>query len=152
MIYFKKNNIPKSFVKKNITNIKVGAKYKFSLRYSKDIHNAFKKFTGDTSKIHTSKNFCLRNGFIDKIGYAFFLTSVFSKIYGMYFPGGNELCLKDTSNFKMPFYINDDLIFEITVFSKNNKLKIVNLKKKIINQNNDLIYDGESLLKLSLIK
>ena len=47
---------------------------------------------------------------LKKVGYAFLLTSALSKIYGIYFPGGNELCLHQTCNFKRPFFVNDTLM------------------------------------------
>ena len=92
----------------NIKQIKLGDKKKFGIKINKNLHHLFSKFSGDKSPLHTSKKFCEKNGFKDLVGYAFLIDCILSKIYGMYFPGGSELCLQHTSKFIKPYYINDD--------------------------------------------
>ena len=76
-----------------IKNIKIGLTNKFSLKVTEKLHNDFKKFSGDNSPIHSDFKFCKENNYKKKLGYAFLITSALSKIFGVYFPGGNELCL-----------------------------------------------------------
>ena len=88
-----------------IKNIKIGLTNKFSLKVTEKLHNDFKKFSGDNSPIHSNFKFCKENNYKKKLGYAFLITSALSKIFGVYFPGGNELCLHQSCNFKNPFFI-----------------------------------------------
>ena len=87
-----------------ISQIKIGTKRSFKIKITKKIHNQFKNFSGDKSPIHVSKKISKTNNFKNIIGYAFLLTAALSQIFGMYFPGGNELCLHQTCNFRKPFY------------------------------------------------
>ena len=135
----------------SINQIKVGDKKKFEIRITKKIHNSFSNFSGDKSPLHTSKNFCLKNNFKNLVGYAFLIECLMSKIFGMYFPGGSELCIQHTSKFLKPYYINDNLNIELLVSQKNLKAKLITIDTKIYTKN-DLIYEGETLFKLSLKK
>jgi len=135
----------------NIKQIKLGDKKKFGIKINKNLHHLFSKFSGDKSPLHTSKKFCEKNGFKDLVGYAFLIDCILSKIYGMYFPGGSELCLQHTSKFIKPYYINDYLNITITVTQKNFHAKLITLDVKI-NTRNNLIFEGETLLKLPLEK
>tara|TARA_B100000700_G_C14885740_1_gene780253 strand:+ start:289 stop:735 length:447 start_codon:yes stop_codon:yes gene_type:complete len=135
----------------SINKIKVGNKKKFGIKITKKIHKTFSNFSGDKSPLHTNKKFCLKNNFKDLVGYAFLIECLMSKIFGMYFPGGSELCVQQTSKFLKPYYINDNLDIELLVSQKNLKAKLITLDTKIYTKN-DLIYEGETLFKLSLKK
>ena len=135
----------------NINQIKVGDKKKFKIKITKKIHNSFSNFSGDKSPLHTSKKFCLKNNFKNLVGYAFLIECLMSKIFGMFFPGGSELCIQQTSKFLKPYYINDILKIELLVSQKNIKAKLITIDTKIFTKN-DLIYEGETLFKLSLTK
>ena len=135
----------------SIKKIKIGDKKKFGIKINKKIHNSFSNFSGDKSPLHTSKKFCLKNNFKNLVGYAFLIECLLSKIYGMYFPGGSELCIQHTSKFLKPYYINDNLNIELIVSQKNLRAKLITLDTKIYTKS-DLIYEGETLLKLSLNK
>ena len=74
-----------------------------------------------------------------------------SKIYGEYFPGGNELCLQHSEKFIKPYYINDFLIIKIKVIQKNTDAKLITLEINIKSKD-ELIYYAETILKLSLNK
>ena len=122
---------------------------KFSLKITEKLHNDFKEFSGDTSAIHNDIKFCKNN--FKKLGYAFLITSALSKIYGIYFPGGNELCLHQTCNFRKPFFINDNLLINLKVVQLNKSAKIISIYTEI-KVKKKLIFDGHSVLKLSLKK
>ena len=135
----------------NIEKIKIKEIKKFGIKITKKMHENFTKISGDRSLIHTDKKFSIKNGFKDKIGYAFLLSNILSKIYGEYFPGGNELCLQHSEKFIKPYYINDFLIINIKPVQKNNDAKLLTIEIKIKSKNN-LIYFAETILKLSLKK
>tara|TARA_Y100001970_G_scaffold36624_2_gene45246 strand:- start:1533 stop:1979 length:447 start_codon:yes stop_codon:yes gene_type:complete len=134
-----------------INQIKLGNKKKFGIKITKKIHNSFSKFSGDKSPLHKDRKFCKKNGFKNLVGYAFLIECLLSKIYGMYFPGGSELCLQHTSNFIRPFYINDYFDIELIVIQKNLKAKLITLNIKIYVKKN-LIFNGETILNLTLKK
>ena len=61
------------------------------------------------------------------MGYAFLITAILSKIYGMFFPGGTELCLKQICNFKKPFFLNDTLKINLKVIQINYEAKLLTI-------------------------
>lgn|SRR5210317_686342 len=135
----------------NIEKIKIKEIKKFGIKITKKMHENFTKISGDRSLIHTDKKFSIKNGFKDKIGYAFLLSNILSKIYGEFFPGGTELCLQHYEKFIKPYYVNDFLIIRIKVIQKNTTAKLITLEVNI-ESNNNLIYFAETILKLSLSK
>ena len=133
-----------------ISQIKIGTKRSFKIKITKKIHNQFKNFSGDKSPIHVSKKISKTNNFKNIIGYAFLLTAALSQIFGMHFPGGNELCLHQTCNFRKPFFINDILIFNLKVVQVNKPRKLLTIQINIFNQHGQLIFDGSTILQLAL--
>ncbi|MFZ4712630.1 MAG: MaoC/PaaZ C-terminal domain-containing protein [Bacteriovoracaceae bacterium] len=135
---------------KSISEISTGYVYEKSFEITNDLHRAFIQISGDDSPIHTDLAFCQRNGFDKVLGHAFLLTTLLSQIYGKHFPGGNELCLSHTTNFKKPFFISDILTFKITVTNINHSLELINTSVDVINQEHVKIFQGNGILKLSL--
>ena len=136
----------------SIDQVKIGDKKDYGIMITEDLHAEFGKFSGDHSPIHTDINFCKKNGYQDKIGYAFLLTTALSKIYGVHFPGGSELCLQQTCKFIRPYYVGELLKFTLKVLQKNDSAKTVTIKSQIKNPNGFTIFEGESILLLSLKK
>ena len=134
-----------------INNIKLNSVKKFKIKITNKLHRDYIKFTGDNSPIHTDIKFCKKNKFKKPLGHAFLLTSILSKIYGKYFPGGSELCLRQTCNFRKPFFVNDNLEIKIVPTKKNIKLRILEIRIIIIS-NKKIVFDGEALFQLSLSK
>ena len=75
---FKKKNFYK------INEIKLNDIHTYEVKISQKLHNGFKNFSGDKSPLHTSLKFCKKNGYKNKVGYAFLITAILSKIYGIY--------------------------------------------------------------------
>tara|TARA_B110000858_G_C17780847_1_gene464701 strand:+ start:1587 stop:2039 length:453 start_codon:yes stop_codon:yes gene_type:complete len=135
-----------------IKDLKLGTQKKFQIKITKKLHYDFSKFTGDKSLIHSSKKFCKANNFKSIVGYGFLITAILSKLYGMYFPGGSELCLQQTCNFKKPYYINDILVFKLKLTQINKFNKLVTIETRVLRNSKELIFEGNALLQLSLDK
>ena len=133
-----------------INEIKLNDTHTYKLKISQKLHNGFKNFSGDKSPLHTSLKFCKKNGYKRKVGYAFLITSILSKIYGMFFPGGTELCLKQICNFKKPFFLNDTLKIKLKVIQINYEAKLLTISIIIRNQKNSNIFEGETVFQLNL--
>ena len=135
---------------KLIDEISVGEKINYKILITEEIHNDFMKFSGDNSPIHSDKKFAQSNGYKERLGYAFLLTTILSKIYGTIFPGGSELCLKQEANFPNPYYIGDELEFNIEVINKNEDLKLLTVMTIVENQEKKVIFKGQGVFQLSL--
>mgnify|MGYP006118421865 FL=1 len=135
----------------SFNNLKINYNFKLSIVITNKILNQFTKISNDTSKIHTSLDYCRRNNYSKKMGYGFLITVILSNIYGTKFPGGMELCLNQECNFIRPYYINDKLIFDNYVVYKNKELGLLSIKNTVYRNNNEKIFEGKALLKIEFI-
>jgi len=134
----------------DINKIKLGDNTQLSILITAEMHNAFIALSGDNSPVHTSEGFALANGFKKTICHGFLLTTLLSKIYGTMLPGGSELCLTQSCQFKLPFYVDDELTFYVEVTDRNESLQLVTIKTHVKNQHNEIVFRGVSQMKLSL--
>jgi len=133
-----------------IEDVEVGKKIDHDIVITEALHRQFAELSGDRSPIHWDQLFCEKTRFKKKIGYAFLITAILSKIYGMIFPGGSELCMQQSCNFRNPFYIGDRLHFNLHVTHKNETAKTITIRTVVTNQENTKVFQGEALLQLSL--
>ena len=132
-----------------INDIKLNKPKRFSVVITKKLHEEFIKFSGDNSPIHQNIKFLKRKNFKEKMGHGFLITSILSKIYGKYFPGGTELCIKQTCFFRKPFFVGDRFQINIIPKKKNIKLKLLEIFVEIKVQKK-VIFNGEATFILNL--
>ena len=134
-----------------IQDIKLKRSKLFKVKITNKLHKEFIKFSGDDSPIHVSTNFLRRNHYKRKIGHGFLITSILSKIYGKYFPGGRELCVRQTCFFRKPFFVDDILKIKLTPQKKNINLKMLEVSVEV-KVKRKIIFNGEVTFILSLIR
>jgi len=132
-----------------IKDIKLNQSKRFKINITKKLHEEFIKFSGDNSPIHHNIKFLKRNNYRKKMGHGFLITSILSKIYGKYFPGGRELCIRQTCFFRSPFFVGDIFQIKIVPKKKNVKLKLLEVFVEIKVKKN-IIFNGEATFILSL--
>jgi len=136
---------------KNFNQIKTNKKIILKVKYTKKMHDNFAILSGDTSPIHQKKSFSKKFGYKNLLGYGFFINVILSNILGMIFPGGNDLCINQISNFKKPFFINDTLFFYLTTVNKNKKNKVLNINIEVTNQKKEKIFFGSVISFLKFL-
>ena len=67
--------------------IKTGDKYRHEVTYTQEGVIAFAEITGDKNPIHLDPEFAAKTPFGRPIVHGFLSASVFSKVFGMLFPG-----------------------------------------------------------------
>tara|TARA_B100000315_G_C14329376_1_gene474554 strand:+ start:225 stop:653 length:429 start_codon:yes stop_codon:yes gene_type:complete len=133
---------------KSFSEIKAGDKEEFEVTVDESIHDAFSKISGDYSPIHCDEEFSSKTKFGKKIGYAFFLTSLLSRFYGEYLPGGSSVCIKQDANFMKPFFIGDKIKIVGEVVSKIESTKFVEIKTEIYKDNKEVIFRGNGIVQI----
>ena len=71
--------------------IKTGDKYRHEVTYTQEGVIAFAEITGDKNPIHLDPEFAAKTPFGRPIVHGFLSASVFSKVFGMLFPGQGNL-------------------------------------------------------------
>ena len=136
----------KSF--QTIELIRLNKKKIFEVLITKKLHEDFIKISGDNSPIHTNKKFSIKHGYKKPMCHGFLLSVILSNIFGKKFPGGSELCVSQTSYFRSPFYIGDQLRIEIIPIKKNLKLKFLECEIKIFIKKK-IIFNGDAKFVLA---
>ena len=122
--------------------IEIGLKKEFQLEITESLVNRFAKISGDFSPIHIDENYAKETVFKKRIVHGMLLSSLLSRIQGMYLPGKHALYFSQSLNFRNPCFINDIVTVSGTVIEKSESTKILKIESTIKNQNNKTILSG----------
>ncbi|MHA2174221.1 MAG: MaoC family dehydratase [Candidatus Hodarchaeales archaeon] len=126
--------------------IQVGqvAKYK-RLITGEDI-SAFAAVSGDENPIHMDEEFAKTTMFKGRIAHGILSVSFISTTLANKLPGPGSIYLKQEVTFLKPVRIGDTITTMVKVLDKNNEKKHIRLKTTCMNQNEDIVVDGEALV------
>ena len=122
--------------------IEIGLKKDFQIKITESLVNDFAKISGDFSPIHMNENYAKGTIFKKRIVHGMLLSSLLSRIQGMYLPGKHALYFSQSLNFRNPCFIDDTITVSGTVISKSESTKILKIESIIKNQNNLIIVSG----------
>jgi 3-hydroxybutyryl-CoA dehydratase len=122
--------------------IAIGQKKKFSIKVTESMVNEFAKISGDFNPLHMDEQYAKSTKFGRRVCHGMLLASFFSKMVGMYLPGKNSLYFSQTLNFRLPCFINDEIIVEGEVTQTSIASRIIELKTAIYNQEGKCLVDG----------
>lgn len=114
---------------------------------TKDVVQQFADFSGDRNPVHLDEEFAAKTIFKRNIAHGMIAGSYISAVIGMDFPGPGTIYLSQNFIFKRPVFVGDEI--EIMVTVKDiivDKNRLV-LKTDCINQNGELVLQGEALVK-----
>ena len=122
--------------------IEIGLKKDFQIKITESLVNDFAKISGDFSPIHMNENYAKGTIFKKRIVHGMLLSSLLSRIQGMYLPGKHALYFSQSLNFRNPCFIDDIITVSGTVIAKSESTKILKIESIIKNQNNLIIVSG----------
>ena len=109
----------------------------------------FAGISGDFNPVHMSEVEAKKSIFKERIAHGMLGGSLISTAIGMYMPGPGTIYLEQDCKFKMPIKIGDTLTAKVEVIEILNKEKgIVKLNSKVVNQNDECVIDGYSVVKV----
>lgn len=132
----------KELLEYTFDEIEIGLKKEFQIEITESLVNNFAKISGDFSPIHINENYAKGTIFKKRIVHGMLLSSLLSRIQGMYLPGKRALYVSQSLNFRNPCFIDDIVIVSGTVIEKSESTKILKIESKVINQNNKIILSG----------
>lgn len=131
--------------------ITIGSKYEHEFSFLQEDVIKFADASGDNNPIHLDPTFAVKTIFKRTIIHGFLGGSIFSKVFGTLFPGEGTIYLKQDLSFYKPMF-TDNLyraIFEvIDVVSDKNRAIV---KTTILNEQDEIVIDGEAIIKHYLI-
>lgn len=95
--------------------IKVGDTFEHKVSYSQEQVNTFAEISGDKNPIHIDPEFAKTTPFGRPIVHGIFSASVFSKVFGMLFPGPGTIYMGQNLKFTGPVFIGEEYIAKFVV-------------------------------------
>ena len=95
--------------------IELGQTYTHDFKFSQDEVNRFAEVTGDKNPVHTNPDFAANTIFKKPIMHGMLGAALFSKVFGVLFPGEGTIYLKQSLNFLRPMYVDINYIAEFKV-------------------------------------
>ena len=102
-----------------MSKIQVNDVFKQEFSFSQEQVNKFAELTGDSNPLHLDAAYAATTPFKRPIMHGFLGGSVFSRIFGMFFPGEGTIYMRQTMEFMRPMFV--DTVYEVifTVIEAN---------------------------------
>ena len=107
--------------------LEIGQTYAQDFTFSQDEVNRFAEVTGDKNPVHTDAEFAAKTLFKVPIMHGMLGAALFSKVFGVLFPGEGTIYLSQTLNFLRPMFVdtNYEAIFTVKDVMKDKHRAII---------------------------
>lgn len=113
---------------------------------TQDEVNQFAKLTGDFNKAHYDEDYCANTIFKKPIVHGMLVGSLFSRVFGLEFPGGGMIYCSQSLKFLKPIYPDTKIKVVITVKEIIIEKNRVIFTTEIWNEHNECALTGEAML------
>ncbi len=128
--------------------IEIGQTASYSKTITEEDINTFAILTGDRNPIHINEEKAERSVFGRRVAHGMLSASLISTVLGIYLPGEGVIYLSQNITFTKPVYIGDTVKARVVVTDIMNVEKgIYRLKTECLNQNEEIVIDGEAVVK-----
>jgi 3-hydroxybutyryl-CoA dehydratase len=118
----------------------IGQKEDFTIVITEDMQNMFLCISGDNNPMHTDEAYAKSKGFRKgALVYGMLTATFYSTLVGTLLPGKNCLFHEADIKFRKPVYIGDRVKIIGECIDKNDTVKILTVKAKVYNQNDELV-------------
>ena len=129
-----------------IRKFNVGDKKSYTRKITQDEVSQFDKLTGDFNKAHYDEAYCAQTIFKKPIVHGMLVGSLFSKVFGLEFPGGGMIYCSQSLKFLKPVYPDTKLEVVITVKEIILEKNRVIFLTEVWNENHECAVTGEAML------
>lgn len=121
------------------SDIRVGDQEVFTTQIDSQKLEKFLEISGDINPLHTDSEYARSKGFMNRVVYGMLTSSFYSTLVGVYLPG--KFCILQNINvqFSKPVYVGDVLTVKGAVSYINEAYKQIEIKAKIVNQNDTVV-------------
>lgn len=137
-----------------INDIEPGLQVSFSRTITKEYEDAFRMVSGDENPLHQSDDFArdISGGKYDShVTFGMLTAALYSTLAGMYLPGKYSLIHSfEELSFVNPVFAGDELTVIGEVTDKDESLKLIRVKVKIINQDKKTV--SKAKMKILVMK
>lgn len=131
---------------KKISEINIGDNAEFTKTITEYDVYSFAGVVGDFNAIHINKEYAKNTIFKDRIAHGIISAGLISTVIGTYLPGEGTIYLSQSTKFMKPVYFGDTITAYVSVIEKYEEKNKIKLHTKCINQNNEIVIEGESIV------
>jgi len=128
--------------------IVIGQNAEYSRLITETDIQRFAEVSGDFNPVHMDEEFAKKSLFRGRIAHGLLSASFISTVLAKELPGPGSIYIRQELNFKRPVRIGDKIIAKVEVIGKDNKKKRIILKSICLNQNDEIVIDGQSVVML----
>ena len=129
--------------------LETGAKASRSLTISDDTIRAFAEVTGDNNPVHLDDDYAAGSRFGRRVAHGMIAAGLVSATLANDLPGPGSIYLGQTLKFLMPVFPGDTVTATVEVLSVRPDKPIVTLSTVCTNQNDEVVLEGEAVVKFS---
>ena len=138
-------NSPASFLENHpVAEIRVGDGASLQRQVTERDIQLFAAVSGDVNPAHVDALYAKTSHFHQIIAHGMLGGSLISSVLGTQFPGPGTIYLGQTLKFLKPVHIGDTLTVTVSVISLNTGNRHVRLDTRCINQDGDVVIEGEA--------
>jgi 3-oxoacyl-[acyl-carrier protein] reductase len=129
-------------------DIKIGDRAELTHKITKEDIDKFVDLTGDNNKLHVDDAYAGRTPYKKVVAHGMLGASFISTIIGTQLPGDGALWYAQNLEFILPVRIGDNITVKAEVINKFDKIKSIELKTEIFNQNVQKVTTGTAHVKI----
>ncbi|PKK97572.1 MAG: hypothetical protein CVV58_00625 [Tenericutes bacterium HGW-Tenericutes-3] len=129
-----------------IKSMHVGDQRSYERKISSEEIKKFGELSGDLNDAHFNEEYTKTTIFKKPIVHGMFVGSLFSKIFGMEYPGEGTIYCSQSLKFLKPVYPDTLLLIKVTVKEINIEKNRVIFTTEIFNEQNECMLTGEAML------
>ncbi len=99
--------------------LKLGDQYQENVRFTQKDVNLFADVSGDRNPIHIDEAYAAKTPFGKPIVHGFLAGSVFSKVFGMNWPGEGTIYLYQDMSFRAPVFVEKNYVAKFEIIEHN---------------------------------
>ncbi|MEM4326474.1 MAG: MaoC family dehydratase [Candidatus Pacearchaeota archaeon] len=126
--------------------IKAGDIYTHEFSFTKEDVFKFAEVSGDKNPIHLDDEYASKTIFKRRIVHGFLGASIFSKVFGMLFPGEGTIYLSQTLKFMAPMYEDEAYTAQFTVLEVIPEKHRAKIETLILDKDGKTITSGEAVV------
>jgi acyl dehydratase len=126
--------------------IKQGDIYTHEFSFTKEDVIKFAEVSGDKNPIHLDDEYAAKTIFKRRIVHGFLGASIFSKVFGMLFPGEGTIYLSQNLKFMAPMYENEVYTAKFTVLEVIPDKHRAKIETLILDKEGKTITSGEAMI------
>lgn len=125
-------------------DLTIGTEGRFSKQLTERDIILFGETSGDINPVHFDAEYAATTLFETRIAHGMWSASLISTVIGTVMPGPGSIYISQNLKFKRPVRVGDTLTAVLTVREKKENIQYVVLDCRVINQNDQVVTQGEA--------